>query len=109
MPSESEATMSTLPHALLEPASYPERPARVEMIETHSSWIFLTDGRGYKVKKPVRFPFLDFTTLEKRRHALEEEVRLNAFLAPGVYRAVLPITQADGHLRIGGQGAAVEY
>ncbi|MDP3063647.1 MAG: aminoglycoside phosphotransferase, partial [Chloroflexota bacterium] len=63
---------NTLVAALLDPASYPERPESVELIETHVSWLFLAGQRVYKVKKPVDFGFLDFTTLERRRHFCQE-------------------------------------
>ena len=62
---------------LNQPAAYTERPKRVEQIETHISWVFLTDRFAYKLKKPVRYDFLDFRTAEQRRAACEEEVRLN--------------------------------
>jgi aminoglycoside phosphotransferase family enzyme/predicted kinase len=109
MSQESNTIDSNLPRALLEPASYPDRPAQIVLIDTNSAWIFLAGERAYKVKKSVRFPFLDFSTLEQRHHYLEEEVRLNGFLAPGVYRRVLPITREKTSLRIGGTGTPVEY
>lgn len=66
-----------------------------ELIETHISWLLLTDEHAYKIKKPVKFSFLDFTTLEKRKFFCEEEVRLNRRLAPDVYLGVVSITK-DG-------------
>jgi len=77
-----------------------------EPIETYTHWVFLTNDRAYKVKRPVRFPFLDYSTLERRRHLCEEEVRLNRRLAPEVYRRVAVLT-ADG--RVDGDGEPVEY
>ena len=70
--------------------------APVESIETHMSWVFLTDEHVLKLKKPVRFPFLDFSTLAARARWCEEEVRLNRRLAPGVYLGLRAL-QWDGH------------
>jgi uncharacterized protein len=84
----------------------PPEPPRVEVKETHASLVFLAGDRAYKVKKGVRFPFLDYSTLEKRKRFCEEEVRLNRRLAPSVYLGVAPIT-ADGRVR--GKGEIVEY
>jgi aminoglycoside phosphotransferase family enzyme len=71
--------------------AYSETTGSVELIETHISWIFLTDEFAYKLKKPVRFDFLDFSTAELRREACENEVKLNRRLAPGVYLGVVPV------------------
>lgn len=76
---------------LREPGSYSPAPARVEAVETHMSWVFLTDSEAFKLKKPVRLDGLDFTTLENRRHACAEEVRLNRRLAPEVYLGVVAL------------------
>ncbi|MDP3063752.1 MAG: AAA family ATPase, partial [Chloroflexota bacterium] len=100
---------NTLVVALLDPASYPERPESVELIETHVSWLFLAGQRVYKVKKPVDFGFLDFTTLERRRHFCQEEVALNRRLSPDVYLGVDEIRERDGRLTIEGPGQTVEY
>ena len=78
--------------AMLEPGFYPKRPSKVTHKETHISHVFLTDDLVYKVKKAVRFSFLDYSTLAKRRHFLNEELRLNRRLAPSVYLAVMPIS-----------------
>lgn len=74
------------------------------------SWVFLTDDRVYKLKKPVRYPFLDFGTLARRRFFCEEELRLNRRLAADTYCAVIPLrrTQA-GHLALSGRGRAVDW
>ena len=97
---------SDLVAALLRPEAYPRRPDRVELRETHVSWVFLAGDRVYKVKKPVRFPFLDYSTPERRRAFCEEEVRLNRRFTSDVYLGVAPVT-AD--LRIRGDGPAVDY
>lgn len=82
----------------------------IERVETHISWVFLSSERVWKVKKPVDLGFLDFSTLDKRRAACEAEVRLNARLAPHVYKGVVPVVQgADGRHRIGGQGSTVDF
>ncbi len=95
---------------LRRPTSYPERPTRVDTVQTHMSWVFLTDLRAYKLKKPVRYPFLDFSTLEARRHDCLEEVRLNRRLAPDVYLGVVALTQQEGGaLALGGTGSPVEW
>ncbi|MEX2561391.1 MAG: AAA family ATPase, partial [Pirellulales bacterium] len=95
---------------LSEPASYLEGTERVELRETHISWVFLTDAQVYKLKKPVRFEFVDFSTLEARRRACDDEVRLNRRLAPDVYLEVLPITdEGQERLALGGAGRPVEW
>ena len=95
---------------LADPAAYAERPRRVELVETHISCVFLTDRRAYKLKKPVRYEFLDFTTADRRRHACQEEVRLNRRLAPHVYRRVAPVTIDDhGRLALDGRGRSVDW
>jgi aminoglycoside phosphotransferase family enzyme/predicted kinase len=87
--------------ALMRPATYPHPAAALEHIETHISHVFLAGDYAYKLKKPVDFGFLDFTTPEKRRMACEAEVRLNARLAPDYYLGVVPLCDgAHGyHLR----------
>jgi len=95
---------------LSRPESYPEPTRRVELVETHMSWVFLTDRFAYKLKKPVRLPFLDFSTLARRRHFCREEVRLNQRLAPLVYIDALRLVESpDGGLAIGGAGRPVEW
>ncbi len=90
--------------------SYPERPRRVEYVETHISWVFLTDRFVYKLKKPVAFDFLDFTTPELRETACRQEVELNRRLAPSVYLGVVPITLGhDGTPRLGGSGPPIDW
>ncbi|HEB77603.1 MAG TPA: hypothetical protein ENI90_03630, partial [Methylothermaceae bacterium] len=83
---------------LRDPSSYPDQPARVEAIETHMAWVFLTDRFAYKLKKPVRYPYLDFSTLAAREFYCHEEVRLNQRLAPGVYLGVAALNLSNGRL-----------
>ena len=88
--------MSQLPEmieALLEPKIYPDATEGVELMQTQMSFAFLTDEYVYKVKKPVDFGFLDYTTLEKRRFYCQREVELNRRLSPDVYLGVVKITQ----------------
>jgi aminoglycoside phosphotransferase family enzyme len=90
--------------------TWPEAPARIEARETHMSWVFLTPDHAYKLKKPVRYDFLDFSTLELRRRDSEEEVRLNRRLAPGVYLGVVPLAlDQQGNARVGGEGKPIEW
>lgn len=92
------------------PESYPEMPTRVEARETHMSWVFLTDEFAFKLKKPVRYDFLDFSTIEARRHFCEEEVRLNKELAQGIYVAVVPlVVGASNDLQLGKPGTVVDW
>jgi uncharacterized protein len=79
-------------------------------IETHASMVFLGADRALKIKRAVRLPFLDYSTLEKRRRACEEELRVNAGNAPELYRGVVAITRnSDGVFEIGGTGTPVEW
>ncbi|MGZ8258365.1 MAG: bifunctional aminoglycoside phosphotransferase/ATP-binding protein [Methylotenera sp.] len=79
------------------------------IIETHISWVLLTKLYAYKIKKPVNFGFLDFSTLEKRRFCCNEELRLNRRLAADLYLEVVSITGTPDHPQIGGAGNAIEY
>jgi aminoglycoside phosphotransferase family enzyme len=91
-------------------AAYPELPRRVDVRETHMSWVFLTDERAYKLKKPVRRDYLDFSTVEARRLNCQEELRLNRRLAGPVYRSVVPLLEsAGGKLGFAGPGQAVDW
>jgi aminoglycoside phosphotransferase family enzyme/predicted kinase len=79
-------------------------------IDTHASMVFLGENRVLKIKRAVRLPFLDYSTLEKRKAACEEELRVNVVNAPELYRRVVPITCGnDGVLEIGGTGAPIEW
>jgi aminoglycoside phosphotransferase family enzyme len=95
--------------ALLSGAAYSHPVGRIELLETHISWVILTGEYAYKIKKPVDLGFLDFRTLERRRHYCEEELRLNRSWAPRLYLDVVPIVYADGTYRVGGAGVPVEY
>jgi len=82
---------SSLVKALLNPDFYDPPVAKVALIETHISWVFLAGDFAYKLKKPVDFGFLDFSTREKRRHYCQEELRLNRRFAPQLYLEVIPL------------------
>ena len=82
----------------------------VKRIDTHAASVFLAGGRAIKVKRAVRFPFLDYSTLEKRKQACETEIAVNVLYAPEIYRGVVAITrEASGGLAIGGTGTPVEW
>src|SRR5215475_2851304 len=82
----------------------------VRRIDTHAASVFLAGDRVLKVKRAVRFPFLDYSTVEKRRAACMAELEVNRVFAPDIYRRVVPITrEADGELKVDGRGEAVEW
>ena len=100
-----------LPDALLDPAAY-RQPASVELRETHISWVFLTETTAYKVKKPVRLPFVDYSTLERRRACCHAELELNRRFSPGHYREVVALVpRGHGGLAVASERdpRAVEY
>jgi aminoglycoside phosphotransferase family enzyme/predicted kinase len=90
--------------------AYEPRPEAIQRIETHASMVFLAGSFAYKVKRAVKYPFLDFSTLEKRHQACLNELRVNARTAPQLYLEVLPITAGtSSEFQIGGKGQAVEW
>ncbi len=95
--------------ALHHPACYGHPVRKIELVETHISWVFLTGTYAYKIKKPLNLGFLDFSTLEKRRFFCEKELHLNRRLAPSLYLGVIPITGSPSVPALGGAGAAIEY
>ena len=95
--------------ALLQPASFEHEAQDIQLIETHISWVILGGKFAYKIKKPVKLGFLDYSTLERRQHFCREELRLNRRLAPGVYMDVVPVTGSPQAPRFGGAGPAIEY
>ena len=95
---------------LADPATYGGGLKKVRRIDTHAASVFLAGDRALKIKRAVRFPFLDYSTLEKRKRACETEIEVNRRLAPELYRGVVAITRAnDGRLAIGGDGEPVEW
>jgi aminoglycoside phosphotransferase family enzyme len=96
--------------ALKKPEAYEEDVTTVEILQTHISVVFLTDRFVYKVKKPVDFGFLDFTTLERRRFYSEEEIRVNRALCGDMYIGAVSINKdGSGRITVGGEGEAIEY
>jgi uncharacterized protein len=88
----------------------PAHHADVQRIDTHAASVFLEGGRALKIKRAVRFPFLDYSTLEKRKDACEQELGINRQFAPQIYRRIVSITQAtDGSLAVDGDGKPIEY
>jgi aminoglycoside phosphotransferase family enzyme len=101
--------LPSLQKALLQPELYPDHPRIVKFIETHISLLFLTGNYVYKVKKPVDFGFLDFTTLEKRKFFCEQEVKLNRRLSPTIYLGVVTIAREGNRIILDDKGELVEY
>ena len=101
--------VSSLQKALLNPEIYPDRPPLIRFIETHISLLFLTGNHVYKLKKPVDFGFLDFTSLEKRKFFCEQEVKLNRRLSPTIYLGVIRITKEGDRILLEEKGEPVEY
>ncbi|MBX3422715.1 MAG: AAA family ATPase [Pirellulaceae bacterium] len=100
---------SDLVQQLLDPIAYRHHAPTVQLCETHISWVFLAGDYAYKVKKPLNFGFADFTTLAKRLHYCQEEVRRNKRYSHDLYLDVVPIVIDNDHLVVGGTGTAVEY
>jgi hypothetical protein len=97
-----------LPEALLDPRCYGAGVSSVRLVETHISWVFLTGRYAYKVKKPVKLPFVDFSTLALRKRFCDEELRVNRRLAPELYLGVVPIGGSAAAPRVG-RKPAFEY
>lgn len=95
---------------LLQPDAFPHEVSELQIRETHISWVILTGSFAYKIKKPVKLDFIDASTVERRRHYCEEELRLNRRLAPELYVDLVTITLKEGRAFIGAaDGPAVEY
>jgi len=95
--------------ALQQTSAYPHPVSEIKLVQTHISYVLLAGDFVYKIKKPVNFGFLDFTSLDKRKHFCEEELRLNRRLCPSLYLEVLPITQDGDTIGLNGAGPAIEY
>jgi aminoglycoside phosphotransferase family enzyme len=89
--------------------AYPHPAPEVTSRQTHMSWVFLAGDKVYKLKKPVRFPYLDYSTLAKREANCRAELTLNRRLAPDIYEQVVPLTQSPRGLAIGGTGEIAEW
>jgi len=99
----------TLIQTLKTSAAFPHPAEAIQVRETHISWVLLTGDFAYKIKKPVDFGFLDYSTLEKRKHFLELEMELNQRLAPDLYLEVLPVSGSPEAPRIGDASDPFEY
>src|SRR6266704_3318622 len=95
--------------SLLKSTAYPEPTSTVALLQTHVSYLFITDSFVYKVKKPVDFGFLNFTTLDRRRFYCEEEVRLNRRLCPEIYLGVVEVRESANGAAFFGDGKPVDY
>lgn len=93
---------------LRQPETYGEAE-KVESLETHMSWVFLTDKFAYKLKKPVHYEFLDFRSVEARHQFCLEEVSVNKPLAGDTYLTVVPLTLGEGSLQLNGKGKVVDW
>jgi uncharacterized protein len=100
---------ATVLRALDNPLAFDHPIRYLRIIETHISWVILTGDYAYKIKKPVNFGFLDFSTLADRHHYCEEELRLNRRFAPLIYLDVVAIRGTPEAPRLHGEGAAIEY
>jgi aminoglycoside phosphotransferase family enzyme len=80
-----------------------------EVIETHMSWVFLTERHAFKLKKPIQLPYVDYRTVERRRQSCDNELRLGRRLAPSVYEAVMPLVEGRKGLAIGRDGVIIDW
>jgi hypothetical protein len=104
------ANLPALIQQMLQPGFYPHAVTEpIQLIQTHVSYVLLTGDYAYKLKKPVNFGFLDYSSLEKRQHFCQEELRLNQRGAGELYLEVLPVTVTGEQYKLGGTGEAVEY
>lgn len=108
-PSNLPAAGADIVSSLSRKQSFPVSVDSVEVRQTHISEVFLGDNVVYKVKKPVKLPFLDFSTVELRHHFCEEEVRINSPWAPGIYLGVVPITTDPDGYRFEGDGPVADW
>jgi aminoglycoside phosphotransferase family enzyme len=81
----------------------------IDVVETHMSWVFLTERHAFKLKKPVRLPFIDYRTIERRRQSCDNELRLGRRLGVNVYEAAVPLVAKPQGLAIGGAGEIVDW
>ena len=109
LPSADDNAASELIASLDNPLAFGHPIKYLRLIETHISWIILTGDYAYKIKKPVDFGFLDFSTLEKRRFYCAEELRLNRRFAPQIYLEMVEIRGSTSAPRLHGSGEVVEY
>ncbi len=94
---------------LLDPNAFSHPVEKIELIETHISWVILTGPFAYKIKKPVKLEFVDFSTIQRRHDYCLKELEVNSFFAPDLYLEVLPIVRQQGALRFGGPGEPIDW
>lgn len=104
-----ETRLPSLIQALLDPIAYPQPTSAVSLIQTHVSYILLTDDFTYKVKKPLNLGFLDFSSLERRSYFCQREVALNRRLCQDLYLGVVPVVEQSGRIVVGGAGEPIEW
>ncbi|MEP1647729.1 hypothetical protein [Rhodopirellula bahusiensis] len=103
-------TLETLVDALGHSDAYPhDVPDRVIIHQTHISVVFLAGDFAYKIKKPIKTDFLDYSTLDLRQHYCREELRLDSRYAKDLYLDVVPITLRDDQIAVQGDGEVIEY
>ena len=108
----SQSVTAVLPQhlaGLLDPGTYSHPTRDIRLVETHSSWVILTGDYAYKIKRPVKYPFLDFTTLARRELYCREELRLNRRFAAPLYLQVCPIVRHGAGLQMNGAGEPIEF
>ena len=96
-------------NSLMISAAYPVPTTTVELVQTHVSWIFLTDTHVFKIKKPVDFGFLDFSTIDRRQFYCNEEIRLNRRLCPDIYESVVALRETEDGAAFTGNGPIIDY
>ncbi|MDH3220380.1 MAG: AAA family ATPase [Gammaproteobacteria bacterium] len=109
LPGADDDNARALIAALANPEVFDHPVRHIRLIETHISWVILTGDFAYKIKKPVSFGFLDFSTLPKRRFYCEEELRLNRRFAPDIYLELVEIRGSETSPRMHGDGEVIEY
>ncbi|MES2880492.1 MAG: AAA family ATPase [Pseudomonadota bacterium] len=105
----TDASLPPLIQALLAPQRYPHAVAQVELVQTHISWVLLAGEFAYKIKKPVKLPFLDFSTLAQRERCCQDELRLNRRFAPDLYLDVVGLFNTPHDPQWHGDGPPIEY
>ncbi len=95
--------------SLLNPNKYPDKPDEIKLVQTHISYVLISRKKVFKIKKPVNFGFLDFTTIDKRKFYCEQEIILNSRLTPEIYKNVVPIVEKDNDYFFGNNGKIIDY
>lgn len=101
--------LPVLVQQLKNPALYSDSPHRVQLVQTHISYVFITRNHVYKMKKPVNFGFLDYSTLKKRKYYCQEEIKLNRRLCPDIYLGMVEVREKAGKVNLGDSGKTLDY